>query len=173
MLLPAKVASGATVPGCRSCMLQSTGWCLRQGFPIPYFVEFHMQHIYCNPFFFVQSNSSQHCHQSLSVLWILSGKREKMCVMLSSFSALPSPVPVWPDILIRKGHTFCQLREAFQSQKVIKINGTRVQLCANDFFTEQKTAPNLLVPYILFITQCAPCVRSVSSFRHIVYSQSK
>lgn len=143
------------VPLCLSgvparCRAQVDVW--GRGFLVLTFWNFTCRVSIATPFFFVQSNSSQHCRQPLSVLWILSGKREKFCVLLSSFSALSSPVPVWPDILNHKGHTFCHLREPFQSQKVIKINGNRVYLCANDFFTEQKTAPNLFLPYILFIT---------------------
>lgn len=118
--ITAKFGAVAFVPGRGSCTLQRTGWSLSLGgsYSLPCVIS-HAAYLLQILFFFVVSNSSQHCpyHQPHSVPWILSGKREEsgcpfIPLVLNGFS----PIPVWWDFLNHRGHTFCQLREAFQSQ---------------------------------------------------------
>lgn len=55
----AKVGPGASISGWGSSVL--TCWSSRLRFPVPYLVQFHMQHICCKSLFPVASSSSQHC----------------------------------------------------------------------------------------------------------------
>lgn len=147
------------MPGRGSCTLQSTGWSLSLGVPIPYLVSFHMQHTCCKSFFFCGIQLFSALSIPSASLSTMDSKWEKgrIWVSLHSFSAEHFQPYSCMMRLLEPQRTYLlsaqgSISISAESLKIIKINGNRIYMCANYFFKEPKTAQHLPLPYILFIT---------------------
>lgn len=78
--------------------------------------EIHMQQIYCKHLLFCAIQLPSALLSASQCCGFCLGNRKILCSLDPSVLSLFSLLPTWPDLLNHKGHTFCWLTEAFQSQ---------------------------------------------------------